>query len=262
MQRLGQHFLKNKSVLQSIAAALNLAPDDVIIEIGPGHGELTDFLRGENPATRIILIEKDKKLFDLLNEKFGNDARVTIMLGDALIILPEITNEPKSKKSKYKIVGNIPYYITGHLFRVLSELTRKPELGIFMIQEEVAERICAAPPRMNRLAASVQYWAEPHILQVIPSTDFSPKPKVASAVISFKTKRSFIDVPNYYIAIRTLFSQPRKTIINNLKSGAKQKGGIFTEKLSAIGIIPSHRPQDLSVSDIISIAKTFFTSSS
>ena len=159
---------------------------------------------------------------------------------------------------KYKIAGNIPYYITGHLFRILSELARKPELGILMIQKEVAERICAAPPRMNRLAASVQFWVEPRILQTVPAADFSPKPKVTSVVISLKTKQPIINVLTYYAAVRALFSQPRKTIINNLKNGREWKEDVLAEKLSAIGIVPNHRPQDLGISDIAAIAKMFF----
>src|SRR6185369_6737037 len=204
MQKLGQHFLKNKSALRLIAEALDLKSDDTVIEIGPGHGELTDVAAD---ATWVA-IEKDGELVKKLKEKFENETRVEIIEGDALKILAEVTT--RFSGATYKIAGNIPYYITGHLLRVISELEEKPTRCVFTIQKEVAERIIAAPPHMNRLAASVQVWAKPKILKMLPAEDFSPPPKVDSAIIELVTRT--VDGggaganEKYYAAVRMIFA--------------------------------------------------------
>jgi len=258
MRKLGQHFLKNRSALQLIAKSLDLASDDVVIEIGPGHGELTEFLAG-TPAKEIIAIERDENLYQSLVKKFQDDQRITVMLGDALEILSTVTRGPEFLDQSYKVAGNIPYYITGHLFRILSKLSSRPAQCVFTIQKEVAERACGTMPRMNRLAASIQFWADVKVIKTLPPEDFSPPPKVSSAIILLKTiQRTDISSENYYTAVRALFAQPRKTLINNIAEATGQKGDTIAQKLSGIGIAPNHRPQNLSVGDIAHIAKMFF----
>jgi 16S rRNA (adenine1518-N6/adenine1519-N6)-dimethyltransferase len=259
MRKLGQHFLKNKSALWLIAESLELAPTDAVIEIGPGHGELTEFLRTANDESKMMLIEKDKELCELLKEKFKSDDRITVVEGDALTTLPTVTQNSQFETSNFKLVGNIPYYITGHLFRIIGELGHKPSRCVFTIQKEVAERICAVSPRMNRLAASVQFWARTRIVRALSAGDFSPPPRVSSAIVVLETTEpAGIGAPNYYAAVRALFAQPRKTILNNIVGAIGQKGDRVAEKLSAEGIIPNHRPQNLTVDDIATIAKVFF----
>lgn len=263
MQKLGQHFLKNKAALKLIAKALvsqsgkNEGTNETIIEIGPGHGELTNELKAANENMRIIVIEKDTALAARLTL---SDTATKVIEGDALELLPGVVKNLSGEP--YRLAGNIPYYITGHLLRAVSELSQKPERCVFTIQKEVAERIVAEPPRMNRLAASVQYWAEAKILKTLPAADFSPAPKVDSAIIELTTRQttgsgdgsqSHAAQEKYYAAVRTIFAQPRKTILNNLSVGAnKQK---ITEALQKIGIEPTARPQDLSIEDIKTIAK-------
>ena len=256
-QKLGQHFLTNISALRLIAKTLDPHNDETVIEIGPGHGELTEQLLAANNQAHIIAIEKDEKLSALLKEKIGDNDRVTIIDGDALKAFPGLISDPKFKILNYKIVGNIPYYITGHLLRIVSELKNQPTRCVFTIQKEVAERICAEPPKMNRLAASVQYWATPNIVKILPASDFNPKPKVASAIISLEAKKIVDNAEDYYHAVRVLFAQPRKTIINNLAAGIDQKKEVISEKLLAIGMAPTSRPQDLSIENIVSITKRF-----
>jgi 16S rRNA (adenine1518-N6/adenine1519-N6)-dimethyltransferase len=258
MRKLGQHFLKNKSALQLMAGSLDLAPNDIVIEIGPGHGELTDVIRDMRHETRIIAIEKDVVLAKKLKERFKDTENVEIIEGDALKILAHVAC--RLPHVAYKIVGNIPYYITGHLFRVVSGLERKPERCVFTIQKEVAERIYSTPPHMNRLAASVQFWASAKIIKVLPPGDFSPPPKVSSAIIALKTiERPDIAAERYYTAVRALFAQPRKTLVNNIVKATGQKGHVVAAKLSSIGIVPGARAQNLGVNDIVTIAKMFFT---
>jgi len=276
MRRLGQHFLKNNSAIEKIVAALELSVGETIVEIGPGHGELTFPLLEacKEKDCRIIAIEKDEELARKLVSYAARELRnVEIINGDVLKMLPALTRELTSLRA-YELVGNIPYYITGHLLRIIGELERKPARCVFTIQREVAERITAMPPRMdpltkknvgtgmNRLAASVQFWAEPEIVGFLGKNDFSPTPEVESAIIllKIKDKKSRIKDEYYYRAVRMLFAQPRKTILNNVaakNAGAGVGKEEIAEKLKSLGIDPEKRPQDLSVEEISLIAGSF-----
>ena len=317
---LGQHFLKNKKKIKKIVDALELKTGDVVIEIGPGHGELTDELKVKSLKLKVIAIEKDFKFVEVLQKKFGGDKDIEIIHGDALKIISEITNNLQLTTNNYKIVGNIPYYITGYLLRILGELKHKPLLIILTIQKEVAERICALKPThsrgrvrmsrprykhrgseryshaMNLLAASVQFWAEPEIIGYISKKDFSPAPKVDSAIIKLRTmdyglqptadslqltaknsgrKPLAVSSEQYYKLIHILFKQPRKTILNNLVSSIKyqvssikyqalsekerkQKREEIIQNLQKININPQDRPQNLSLTDLMRLVDKLF----
>jgi len=275
---LGQHFLINKDKIKKIVEALDLKEGDTVIEIGPGHGELTLLLARnfQFPISnfRIITIEKDKKLVQILQKKFASDKNIRIIEGDALKILPKLTKSYKLKAKSYKIVGNIPYYITGYLLRVLAELERKPSLIVLTIQKEVAQRIIAlrqaqGKPRMNLLAASVQFWAEPEIIDYVSRKDFQPAPEVDSAVIKMVVRPAlpYREVPvlktsknyskNYYRLIKILFKQPRKTILNNLTMTMTMTKEDITKKLRKSGINPNDRPQNLDIEQIKELLTLF-----
>lgn len=269
MAKLGQHFLKNKIKLKKIVNSLELKDDDVVVEIGPGHGELTSGIMNHELGIRMIVIEKDKSLVQLLQKKFSKNKNIEIIQGDALKILPSIIPDSKFLIQNYKLVGNIPYYITGYLFRILGELENKPSLIVLLIQKEVAERICAKQPKMNLLAAAVQFWAEPKIIGYVSREDFKPAPKVDSAIIKLSPKCSFShsqecwnkqNMEDYYKFIKILFKQPRKTIINNLVVSSKYKVAKenkeeIIERLRELGVEPQARPQDLSVEEIKKLSK-------
>jgi len=268
-KKLGQHFLKNKAKLRKIVDALELKDGDVVIEIGPGKGALTDeivdkFISLKVNRFKLIAIEKDENLAENLRnlmEMHGD--LVKIIEGDALKILPQLTYKLTNLKT-YKLVGNIPYYITGYLFSILGELVNKPELIVLLIQKEVAERVCAKSSKMNLLAASVQFWAEPKIIGYVSRKDFFPAPKVESAIIKLAVRvqppATGIESENYYKFIKILFKQPRKTILNNLQpitrnlqltTNDKQ---LLAEKLLKFDIKPTARPQDLSIEQIIELS--------
>lgn len=251
--KLGQHFLINRRVLEKIAAALCIKSGETVIEIGPGHGELTELLVDKFLVFRIIAVEKDKHLYEHLKNKFENQKEVKIIEGDILKLLNPLTKSYKLKTKIYKLTGNIPYYITGYLLRLIGELENKPELIILTIQKEVAERITAEPPKMNLLAASVQFWAEPEIIGIIPKKDFKPTPKVNSAIIKLVPKSHILNSKFYYPFIKILFKQPRKTILNNLRAGGwdKEKIQVICEKLE---INPNLRPQNLSLGQIAKLS--------
>jgi len=279
MPKLGQHFLINKKKIKKIIEALELKKGDTVIEIGPGHGEITLPLARnfQFPISnfQIIAIEKDEKLFEHLKKKLNFNKNVAIIHGNALKILSQITQnsllrssspEGQLKTQNYKLVGNIPYYITGRLLRILGELENKPSLIVLTVQKEVAERLIAQPPKMNLLAASVQFWAKPEIIGYISKKDFRPVPKVDSAIITLTpiaADNKQIDPDKYYHLIKILFKQPRKTILNNILEAEKRgfmriieadKRGFLTKKLHKIGINPQDRPQNLTIKQIIKLS--------
>ena len=256
MKKLGQHFLINQSAIQKIIAALELKGGEIVIEIGAGHGELTKPIIEicRKLGCKVVAIEKDPELGDRL-KVLGFRGQVEIIQGDALSFIKSNTYNLKPKT--YKIVGNVPFYITGRLLRNISELKNKPELCVLTLQKEVALRICAKPPKMNRLAAAVQFWAEPKIIGFISKKDFSPSPKVDSAIIKLGVRREVRGVmeEDYYRMVKILFQQPRKTVANNLTSGLKTDRLEIAKKLDKLGIFPNLRPQNLSVEQIIKIGK-------
>ena len=318
MQYLGQHFLKNLSAIHKIIAALDIQSidkaqgkhSDTIIEIGPGKGALTfpllENLKIADCELRIIAIEKDKKLAEDLRLKIESLKlkNVEIIEGDALRVLPLIIRNSQFgiHNLNYKIVGNIPYYITGKLLRTISELKNKPALTVLMIQKEVAERITANPPKMNPvrsrspqddrshspkartasngmnlLAAATQYWAKPEIILELKPKDFDPAPEVDSAVIKLTTK---VVIPanepgsrkrkldsrlrgndsmgeKYYKLIHIIFKQPRKTLINNLKSGLNTPKDAIESTIKSLNLPLNCRPQDLTIEQIIKLTNLF-----
>ena len=146
---LGQNFLTNKNKIGEIISALALKDSDTVIEIGPGHGEITRELatRDKRQGMRIIAIEKDERLAEeLRNSMRMHGDRIEIITGDALKILPGLVSSSRFQVSNYKVVGNIPYYITGFLLRILGELERKPEIIVLTVQKEVAENCGRTAP--------------------------------------------------------------------------------------------------------------------
>jgi 16S rRNA (adenine1518-N6/adenine1519-N6)-dimethyltransferase len=265
---LGQHFLNDPSgaIAKKMIAALAPARGEKILEIGPGSGALTRPLAEacKKSGAHLTAIEKDAELAKKLLKEFGGDGKggAEIVSGDVREFLESARNGGKRWD---KIIGNIPYYLTGHLLREVGEMEQKPERCVLMIQREVAERAMAEPPRMNRLAASVQFWAEPKIIAMVGKEEFTPPPQVDSAIVILKTRADDMRADDeksslaYYAAMRAVFAQPRKTVLNNVAATMKKmEKGDVAEKLRAVNINPEARPQNLKVKDIATIARTFF----
>jgi len=247
-KRLGQYFLKNKRKIQKIVDALELQNGDTVVEIGPGKGALTrEILKNK---VKYIGIEKDEELIDeLLNSKFVRERdNIEIIKGDILKILPGLTTY---KLTTLKLVGNIPYYITGQLLRILEEIEKKPKFIVLTIQKEVAERLVVKPPNMNILGASVQVWGDIKIIEQIPKEDFKPVPKVDSAVIKIVPLGNKIP-EGYYQLVKILFRHPRKTILNNLSISLEKE--VVSKKIKDAGFDPKIRPQNLSIENIKKLA--------
>jgi len=262
--RLGQHFLNNKDAVHKIITALHVQANETIIEIGPGKGALTIPLVREckKKGAQLIAIEKDASLIEELTQKLEtNNSKLEIIEGDALKLLPHLITNPQLQITNYKVVGNIPYYISGKLFRILSELPIKPTRAVFMVQREVALRITASPPRMNLLSAALGIWFNSKIITSLKPADFTPPPKVDSAIILLETNnRTFSETKtdNYYSFIKILFKQPRKTILNNIAEGfPDHTKGAIVKILMTVNLTGGERPENLSLPIIEQLVSCF-----
>ncbi len=249
MERLGQHFLACSWVTDILLKTADISKDDAVLEIGPGHGELTYALASR--ARRVIAVEKDEKLAAALREELRrkNMGRVRVIAGDILSLLrphPSTLN-----LQGVKAVGNIPYYLTSRLLRLLLESEPKPRRIVFTIQKEVAERMCAHPPAMNLLALSVQAFGTPQIIRSVPRSCFTPRPRVDSAIIAianisndFFEKKS-LNQDDFFRVIKKAFSTKRKTLANALAPlFEKEKTRPLLERMKLSDTI---RPQELSL---------------
>jgi 16S rRNA (adenine1518-N6/adenine1519-N6)-dimethyltransferase len=250
---LGQNFLKDDAVLQRIVESANLSENDTVIEIGPGQGVLTELLAQK--CKKVIAIELDDRLIPILTEKFENNGKIEIVHGDVLKInFPELIEKYEIRDTKYKIVANLPYYITSPIIRLFLETQFPPNEMILMVQKEVAERICAKPGEMSILAVSVQYYAEPKYLFTVPKESFEPMPKVESAVIKItkdkeQETRNKQEIKKFFRIVRAGFSAKRKTLANNLSNGLQIDKKEIEDKLISLGFSKNTRAQELKVDD-------------
>ena len=250
---LGQNFLKDDAVLQRIVESAKLSTDDVVIEIGPGHGALTEILTQK--CKKVIAIELDDRLIEVLQKKFENQKNIEILHDDILKInLPKLITDYELPVAGYKVVANLPYYITSPIIRLFLETQYPPQEMILMVQKEVAERICAKAGKMSILAVSVQYYAKPEYLFTVPKESFEPKPKIESAVIRIirnndQETRDKQDTKKFFRIVRAGFSAKRKTLVNNLSNGLQIDKEEIEEKLISLGFSKNTRAQELGVED-------------
>ncbi|MBI4919820.1 ribosomal RNA small subunit methyltransferase A [Candidatus Azambacteria bacterium] len=245
---LGQHFILSKKALNQMTAAAEIKKSDAIVEIGPGLGALTRELA--KAGAKITAIEKDPLMISILKETLADFSNIKIVHADARSI-----GVGNLSLEKYKIAANLPYNIAVFLIRQWLEAEKPPQLMVLMVQKEVAQRICAKPPRANLLAASVQFYADAKIVDYVPAEAFWPKPKIDSAIIKIiprkkppqKTRGAF------FATVKAGFSQPRKKLIGNLS----KKFGAPKEKLAKIfkklDIPENARAENLSLKQWLSL---------
>jgi len=249
-KQLGQNFLIDKSVIEKMIVQGDITEKDLIFEIGPGQGSLTYALC--KVAKKVIAIEKDEKLYNYLLNKFSEIQNVEFVNQDILEYLKTFSNI-----KKYKVVGNIPYYLTSHLIRELLELNNKPSDIILMVQKEVADRMIAKAGKMNLLAISVQIIARPEILFYVSKNSFWPKPKVDSAVIKLKVCKvcRVKNAEEFFKLVHVGFAAKRKVLANNLAKGLDISKDKIYDIFKVIGINENARAQDLSVESWLGIYK-------
>jgi 16S rRNA (adenine1518-N6/adenine1519-N6)-dimethyltransferase len=241
---LGQNFLVDEGHLASIVRFSELEADDQILEVGAGLGSLTRHLAVA--AKRIVAVELDKKLFPILQESIEGYPNVELVQGDIL----KLALADYFTASGYKVVANIPYYLTTNLIRHLLESDPRPAKLVLTIQREVAERACASPPDMSLLSLGVQLYGAPRIAHHIPAGAFYPIPKVDSALLVIDIyevpKLPGEKIDRFFRLAKAAFAQKRKTLANSLASLPGWTKEMATEQLLTAKIEPMRRPQTLS----------------
>ena len=251
---LGQNFLTDESIAKKIAESASISENDNVLEIGPGEGILTKHLA--DSGAHILAIEIDQRLIGSLQKNFEN---IEIINDDILKIdLPRLIEE--NNFQNYKVVANLPYYITSKIIRLLLETKYPPSVMTLMVQKEVGERIVALDGKESILSISVKFYAEPEILFEVPRENFEPAPKVDSAVIRIKRKKEIpdVDTKKFFSLIRAGFSAKRKMLANNLSSNFKIPKETVLETTKKAGLDPAIRAEKLGMEDWIRIYKDLF----
>lgn len=254
-KRLGQNFLTDPVALERIVMAADLSAGDVVLEVGAGVGTLTRPLARQ--AKRVIALELDDDLVEILREQTADLPNVEILHGDVLRFSPSGFS-PRG----YKLVGNLPYYITSAVLRHFLEGEPRPRLMVVTVQREVAERIVARPGEMSLLAVSVQFYGQPRVVARIPAGAFYPPPKVDSAVVRIDVcdrpiplLGKEVDEVAFFRVVRAGFSQKRKTLRNSLSAGLRLSPATVGESLENVGVDPRRRAETLSLREWARVAK-------
>ena len=241
-KELGQHWLTDAASLEAICAAVDVGAVDTVLEIGPGLGTLTALL--VKKVREVIAIELDQRLARELPKRV---AAANLKVVEADILRFNLAELPAG----YKVVANIPYYLTSNLIRVLSETKTPPAQVALLVQKEVAERVAAAPGDMSLLSVTAQWYWEVSLGRVVPSSLFTPPPKVDSQVLILKRRPKAlfpgIDEAVLFRIVKAGFSQRRKTLLNSLGAGMHIGRDEMLAMLANMGINPAARAQTLSL---------------
>ena len=254
LKRLGQNFLIDKNIRNKIVSSLDINPKDVVLEIGPGFGELTTSLAGK--AKKVIAVEKDKKIVRILKEKYSLPNNIDVIESDFL----DIDIKKIASGKKVIIYGNLPYYITSPVLEKIFKSIDYVKAAYLVIQKEVADRIVAKPGTrdIGRISLFAQYHSDPEKIFSIKKDSFFPVPKVESALLRLNVlDKKRVDVENesfLFKIIKICYTQRRKIILNSLtKLGIKKEN--LSRLLGDACINPQSRPEELSLEDFARITK-------
>jgi 16S rRNA (adenine1518-N6/adenine1519-N6)-dimethyltransferase len=245
---LGQHFLINDGILNTIIEAAELSSKDTVIEVGPGLGILTAELA--RYAGNVIAVELDTQLASLLRRRLASLPNLRVINADILKVKP---SHLLGSQSKYKVAANLPYYITSPVLRYFVEASPKPSLMVMMMQKEVGEAIVAGPGKMSLLAVSLQVYSNPRIISYVPSGCFYPEPKVDSVILRFdvlpEPAIKVADINGFFEVVKSGFSSPRKQLHNSLAHGLGLKPAEVAPFLKQVDIDPKRRAETLSLEE-------------
>jgi 16S rRNA (adenine1518-N6/adenine1519-N6)-dimethyltransferase len=261
---LGQHFLRSDKAIREIVEAGKVSPDDIILEIGPGEGVLTEALLAT--GARVIAIEMDRRCIPILHERFSvaeKEGRFQLLEGDVRDpeLLRTLFGKTHIGDKTYKLIANIPYYITGLLFRMFLETTppvRQPTTMVYLIQKEVAEQLVGRDGKYGNLALAAMLYGKPRIVAKVPRGAFVPPPKVDSSIIAIEdisrknisgfTEKTFFMLTHAGLASR------RKMLLTNLVNILKVERGRLVAIFERCGISEKVRAEDLALGDWITLA--------
>lgn len=247
---LGQHWLRDRAVLSHIADCAELTIDDTVLEIGPGLGTLTSELLRR--SQKVTAVEFDSELARKLPAQFPGKSLEVInedILKFNLLSLP----------TDYKVVANVPYYITSKIVQLLMTSENKPSIAVLLVQKEVAERLAAKPGDMSILAISAQLFADVSLGDIVPAELFTPPPKVDSQVVILKTRKSSflndVSESDYFRVVKAGFSAKRKKLRSSLAGGLNLSKGDVESILAEANISPDVRAESLGLDDWARLAR-------
>ncbi len=251
---LGQNFMTEPAALRRMLDAAEIEPDDVVLEIGPGLGALTDLLAER--ARRVVAVEIDGRFVPYLRGRYASMPHVEIVLGDILEI--DIGHILGADADRYKVAANLPYYITSPILRHLLEGAHPPSLLVVTVQWEVAQRITAAPGAMGLLSVGVQFYGSATIAGKLKPGNFTPAPNVDSAIVQIEAHPDGPPLTGdardqFFRIARAGFSQPRKQLRNSLAAGLHLAPGDVVDWLGTAGIDPRRRAETLSIDDWLAV---------
>jgi 16S rRNA (adenine1518-N6/adenine1519-N6)-dimethyltransferase len=242
---LGQHWLNDEAALQAMVAAGDVQPGDHVLEIGPGYGTLTEHLL--TAGAEVTALEFDEALIPNLLGKFAHVPELTIEQGDIRTF--DFTSQP----ADYKIVANIPYYLTSNLIQLISETPNQPSVAVLLMQKEVAERVVAQPGGMSILSITAQFYWEASLDIVVEAELFTPPPKVDSQILILQRRAvplfTDIEPKQFFRLVKAGFSQKRKTLLNSLSGGLAIGKDDVKRLLGQADIDPNRRAQTLSLDE-------------
>lgn len=252
---LGQHWLHDQASLEAMCDAAHIGSDDTVLEIGPGLGTLTNVLVGR--VKQVIAVEFDGDL--------ARDLPARVIADNLEVINQDFLQFDLSKlPPNYKVVANVPYYITSKIVRILLESANPPSELALLVQKEVAERIAAKPGEMSILAVATQFYADVKLGPIVPAKLFTPPPKVDSQIISLRYHKNplFVDImpTAYFRMVRAGFSEKRKTLRNSLSGGLRMDKAAVEALLHAAHISPGGRAEQLSLDDWHALTIAYATS--
>lgn len=247
---LGQHWLRDRDTLAHIADCAKLELNDTVLEIGPGLGTLTsEILRN---AGRVVAVEFDTELARKLPAQFPGK-NLEVITGDILKF--DLSTMPVG----YKVVANVPYYITSKIVQTLMTDVNKPSIAVLLVQKEVAERLAVKPGQMSILAVSAQLFAEVTLGDKVPAALFTPPPKVDSQVVILKTRQTpfltDVNESDFFRIVKAGFSAKRKKLRSSLSGGLKLSKPEIEEILGQAGISPDDRAETLSLDDWVRLTR-------
>jgi 16S rRNA (adenine1518-N6/adenine1519-N6)-dimethyltransferase len=262
-KNLGQHFLIDEAVLERILSAAELSPGDIVVEVGPGLGILTEALAKQ--GARVIAVELDAKLVTLLKKRLAGFPDVKIVHADILKLTPRQLlqdNLPASDLARgYKVIANLPYYITSPVLSHFLEAQARPSEMVVMVQKEVGEAIAAAPGKMRLLSVKGQFYSKPAIVSHVPAASFYPPPKVDSVILRLDVYSQppieVSDVAGFFDIVMHGFSAPRKQIRNSLAHSLEMPPSQVASSLEKAGIEPRRRAETLSLEEWRELWKIF-----
>lgn len=241
---LGQHWLYDAASLQAMCAAAAVGPADVVLEVGPGLGTLTHYLTKQ--AQKVVAVEFDERLARELPARI-QAANLEIISQDILSF--DFTSLPAG----YKVVANIPYYLTSNLIRVISETANPPAAAVLLVQKEVAERVAAQPGAMSLLSVTAQFYWQVSLGRQVPARLFTPPPKVDSQILIMARRPALLfpeaDPRQFFRLVKAGFAQRRKTLLNSLSAGLSLSREVVQVMCQKAGIDPGRRAQTLSLDE-------------